>query len=247
MRARPAASRSGTTSSSSSTRTRTARSRRSRQSMSTPAWASSASPAYSRRRRASRTSRASPRTMTPPVFAPSLRAIASLSGKAYARTVPTAAPALRPGADRHRLPRPCRPRPVRLLRHRRRDPPGQRGAQLCHPPHPPTRGPVRPQPRPRARVLRAAGAGGPGIPGRRLPRIAPPGVHAAARRPLRGGELRPHSGAGPEALRRGRGPWQTRRPGRLRALRHVRVPGRPDPGHRSSSAAFRSTWRASRS
>ena len=139
-----AASRSGTTSSSSSTPTPTAPSRRSPPSTSTPAWASSASPASTPRPRASRTSRPSRRTTPPTSSRRCSLKIAELSGKTYRGTVPAKREGLeRTGEHRRRLPRARRPRPLRLVRHRRRHPAQQRRPQLRRPPHPPPRHHVR--------------------------------------------------------------------------------------------------------
>jgi alanyl-tRNA synthetase len=117
-----AASRSGITSSSSSTPTPTAPSPRSPPSTSTPAWASSASPAFTPRPRVSRISPPSPRTTRPtssPRSSPNHRAV----GKTYgAHRAHEARRPDRAGEHRRRLPRARRPRAHDQLRHRRRHP-----------------------------------------------------------------------------------------------------------------------------
>jgi alanyl-tRNA synthetase len=122
-RARRAASRSGTTSSSSSTPTRTARSRRWRPSTSTRAWALSGSRGSVATTKGLHRLLRPSRPTTTPTSSPLFARIAELSGRTYAGTVPGGAQRpQRAGADRRRLPRAGRPRPLRLLRHLRRDP-----------------------------------------------------------------------------------------------------------------------------
>ena len=139
---------------------------------------------------------------------------------------------LGPGAHRRRVPGACGPRALRLVRDLRRDPSRKRGAQLCHPADPPPRRPLRPRPGAVDRLLREAGGARRGDPRGRLPGAQAPGGDDPPRRQVGGGELRKDARAGAQALRRGRLLRDRLERGRLRALRHLRLPARPDPGDR---------------
>ena len=191
MRARPAASRSGTTSSSSSTRTPDGTfSPLAAKHVDTGMGFERVSGIHASSKGFTDFS-AEPSNYDSDMFAPIFARVAELSGKTYKGTVPTRRLGLtRAGAYRRRLPRARRPRPLRVVRHLRRDPPGQRGPQLRHPQDPSPRGPLRPSSGAPDRLLRAAGRAGRRLPGRRLPGAAAPGVHPAPGDQVRGGELR---------------------------------------------------------
>ena len=135
------------------------------------------------------------------------------------------------------LSRPRRPRARGHLPDGRRRLPGQRRSRLRPPPHPPSRRPPRLAPRPaRADPLAPHRDRDPRT-GRRLPGApCQGGLH---RRPHQGrrrtlprdgvGRTRPDGRAAQE-----RGHGDQRRRG-LQALRHVRLPDRPDPDHRQRS------------
>ena len=106
----------------------------------------------------------------------------------------------RTGECRHCISRFGRPRPLRIVRDRRRNPPRERGPELRHPAHPPPRHSLRQEARPCDRVLRAARRAGRRIARRHLSRARTAAGHAWKGDPKRGGELWPDARPRPAGL-----------------------------------------------
>ncbi len=145
-RARPAASRSGTTFSSSSTRTPTAPSPRSPPSTSTTGLGFERVAGIHATTKGFKDFSKDPSNYNADVFKPTFDQIAALSGRKYTGTVPQERTGLK---EQEQVDIAFRvladPRPLCLVRHRRRHPARQRGPQLRHPPHSPPRHHVWPQ------------------------------------------------------------------------------------------------------